>query len=189
MEGTGLLEIHKRAASEYDLGERNPQGASFLEAERVFLALTDRHSIGASQRALNWTSKLYRYELFAAESGRTPREHTRNRAMLPAEERRLGEWAGYQRRMQDRLTRFQLIRLDLSSAFEWDPNDSKWQVRLGEYRAHLEATGHQPILRSENPNEFRLARWVARQLSSLRLGTLPAVRVIQFESLITRTKP
>ncbi|TQO18860.1 hypothetical protein FB472_0387 [Rhodoglobus vestalii] len=189
MESTGLLEIHKRAASEYDLGERDPQGASFLEAERVFLALSDRPSIGASQRALNWTSKLYRYELFAAESGRTPREHTRNRATLPAEERRLGEWGGYQRRMQDRLTRFQWIRLDFSSAFEWDPNDSKWQVRLDEYRAHLESTGRQPFHNSGDPHEFRVARWVARQLYSMRSGTLPAERVIQFESLITITKP
>jgi hypothetical protein len=189
MDGIGHLDLHERAVSEYELGARDAQGTSFLEAERAFLAQSDRPSNGISKRAINWTNKLYRYELFATEFDRTPREHTRNRATLPPDERRLGEWAAYQRRTQDRLARFQWIRLDLSTAFEWDPNDSKWQVRLREYRAHLESTGRQPLHNTDDPTEFRLARWLARQLHLLRLASLHPDRAIQIESLIRITEP
>lgn len=184
MNGIGLLDLHERAVSEFELGGSDPTGTPFLEAERLFLARAARSSSTISKRAINWTSKLYRYELFTAENGRTPRENTRNRASLPADERRLGEWAGYQRRMQDRLNKFQWIRLDLSTAFEWEPHDTHWQVRSAEYRAHLDSTGRQPFFNSEDPREFRLARWVARQLYLLRSGNLGAERAIQFETLI-----
>jgi hypothetical protein len=172
--------------SEYELGESDPAGTPFLEAERLFLATTGQASSSVSKRALNWTSKLYRYELFTAENGHTPRENTRNRISLPPEERRLGEWAGYQRRMQDRLTRFQRIRLDISTAFEWEPHDSHWRARLAEYRAHLDCTGRQPYFNSQDPCEFRLARWVARQLHLMHSGTLRSERAIQFERQVAR---
>jgi hypothetical protein len=185
MNGIGLLDLHERAVSEYELGGPDATGTPFLEAERLFLARAGRSSSAISKRAFNWTSKLYRYELFTAENGRTPRENTRNRVSLPPGERRLGEWAGYQRRMQDRLSRFQWIRLDLSSAFEWDPLESQWQSRLEEYRSFVSAHGRQPFLNPEEPSEFRLARWVARQLDSLRIGSLPLDRAMRFEQLVS----
>tara|TARA_R110002051_G_scaffold325547_1_gene428757 strand:+ start:4370 stop:4939 length:570 start_codon:yes stop_codon:yes gene_type:complete len=184
----GLLDLHERAVFEYELGESDPTGMPFLEAERLFLATTGQASSGVSKRALNWTSKLYHYELFTAENGHTPRENTRNRISLPPEERRLGEWAGYQRRMQDRLTRFQRIRLDISTAFEWAPLDASWQARLAAYRTHVDATGRQPYFNSADPCEFRLATWAARQLHLMRSGSLPAERLMDFNSVMASTK-
>jgi hypothetical protein len=58
-----------------------------------------------------WVAALFAYEDFWRAHGRSPREKTRNASTLPAEERRMGEWARYQRRFDDHLCRYQLLRL------------------------------------------------------------------------------
>ena len=125
-----------------------------------------------SRRALAWAQRLCGYEDFCREAGRTPRENTRNRASLPAEERRLAEWARYQRRFDSHLSDFQRVRLDLSPAFEWDPVGSAWARRFSECRIQINELHRLPYLNSADRQEFGLARWLNRQLRRQLTGTL-----------------
>jgi hypothetical protein len=129
-----------------------------------------------SKRAVNWATALRRYEDFWTESGRSPRENTRNRSSLPDEERRMGEWARYQRRFEENLCRYQIVRLDVSPAFHWDPHDHVWQENLNACVRHFRFTGHLPYLDGSDLLEFALARWLGRQLRQLQMGTLERSR-------------
>ncbi|WBM79880.1 hypothetical protein KIV56_17190 [Cryobacterium breve] len=140
---------------------------------------------GGSKRADNWEAALHRYEEFARTHGHTPRENTRDRASLPGVERRLGEWARYQRRYADTLTSFQKIRLDVSPAFNWDPLDSVWQARLADCVRHVRDTGRLPYLNGADPAEFALARWLGRQLRQLQTGTLRTDRAVRLTELLS----
>ena len=124
------------------------------------------------RRALAWAQRLRSYEDFCREAERTPRENTRNRASLPAEERRLAEWARYQRRFESHLSDFQRVRLDLSPAFEWDPVGSAWARRFAECSIQINELHRLPYLNSADTQEFGLARWLNRQLRRQLTGTL-----------------
>jgi hypothetical protein len=165
---------------EADLDQRS---ARYAEADRL-AANGDLAGRGANKRASNWVTALTRYEGFWRESGRTPRENTRNRASLPAAERRLGEWSRYQRRFEDNLCRYQKIRLDISPAFSWDPLEHEWQLSLGKCIRHVQEMGRLPYLNAADPAEFALARWLGRQLRQLQAGTLPESRTAHLAALL-----
>ena len=131
---------------------------------------------GRARRAENWVAALYRYEAFWRTHAHAPRENTRDRKALPAGERRMGEWARYQRRLEDRLCLYQRIRLDLSPAFVWDPHEAAWQANWDACTRHFAVTGVLPRLNSNDQIEFALARWLARQLRHYQTGTLPKPR-------------
>jgi hypothetical protein len=142
-------------------------------------------STGArTKRAANWATALRRYEDFWTERGHSPREHTRNRATLPDEERRMGEWARYQRRFEENLCRYQIIRLDVSPAFKWDPHDHVWQENLNACIHHFRSTGRLPYLNGSDLLEFALARWLGRQLRQLQMGTLEQCRDVRLTALL-----
>jgi hypothetical protein len=125
-----------------------------------------------NRRALAWAKGLRAYEDFCREAQRTPRENTRNRQSLPAEERRLAEWARYQRRFESHLSDFQRVRLDVSPAFEWDPVGSAWARRFSECRIQINELHRLPYLNSADTQEFALARWLNRQLRRQLAGSL-----------------
>ncbi|WP_104126719.1 hypothetical protein [Cryobacterium sp. Y57] len=137
-----------------------------------------------TRRPVNWVSTLYGYEEFWRENGRSPRENTRNLATLPAEERRKGGWAGYQRKFEERLCRYQIIRLDLSPAFEWDPQENIWQKNFAAYVHHLQRTGNPPYLNGADSVEFALGRWFNRQLRQLQIDAQPKNRADQLAVLL-----
>jgi hypothetical protein len=134
----------------------------------------DRSSL--PKLALRWAMKLDRYEQFWRTHERAPREKTRARSTLSAVERRLGEWARYQRRFQDHLSVFQQIRLDISPAFSWEPVQAAWTRHLGACRAHYRATGRLPFLNGGDRAEKTLARWLNLQLRQLKNYTLLSER-------------
>ena len=136
-----------------------------------------------AKRAQNWAMALRRYEDFWAESGHAAREHTRNGATLPAAERRMGEWARYQRRFDENLCRYQVIRLDVSPAFIWDPHDHVWQQKLDACVDLARTSRRLPYLNGSDPLEFSLARWLGRQLRQLQMGTLEPVRAARLAVL------
>jgi len=136
-------------------------------------------------RQLRWILRLHTYEEFWAENGRSARENTRNRATLPADERRLGEWARYQRRFEAELSRYQRLRLDVSPAFDWDPQEASWQKNMNACLSFLDRTGSLPRLDSTNRRQFALARWLARQFRLVQTGALPAVRAEAIAILIS----
>jgi hypothetical protein len=138
----------------------------------------------SSKRALAWAQRLRSYEDFCQVARRTPRENTRNRASLPAEERRLAEWARYQRRFEGHLSNFQRVRLDLSPAFEWDPVGSAWARRFSECRMQINELHRLPYLNSADPQEFALARWLNRQLRRQLAGALSAHQSAALAELI-----
>ncbi|WBM79840.1 hypothetical protein KIV56_16980 [Cryobacterium breve] len=140
---------------------------------------------GSSKRADNWAAALHRYEEFARAHGHTPRENTRDRASLPGVERRLGEWARYQRRYADTLTGFQKIRLDVSPAFDWDPLDGLWEARIADCVRHVQDKGRLPYLNGTDRGEFALARWLGRQLRQLQMGTLRTDRAVRLTELLS----
>src|SRR5690606_11133766 len=94
----------------------------------------------------------------------------------PVGERRLGEWARYQRRFEADLTGYQRARLCVSPAFEWDPWEANWERQLDGCRQYFAREGRLPILTGTDPAEFRLARWLARALRQRQNGRLDSQR-------------
>ena len=112
-------------------------------------------------RAAKWVHTLHRYEDHWLHCGHAPRENTRARHTLTADERRLGEWGRYQRRFEDQLNAYQRARLDVSPAFEWDPLGRHWRERLAACARFVDHRGALPRLSAVDRDEFGLAR-VAR---------------------------
>ena len=134
--------------------------------------------------AKKWVVKLHRYEDFWRSEGRSPRENTRDLSTLPGTERRLAQWARYQRRFEENLCRYQEIRLDISPAFRWDPHEEAWQARLDACSDHRDTTGRLPYLNSSDPVEFSHARWLGRQLRQLQRGTQPSTRAVRLAAFL-----
>lgn len=154
----------------------------YCEAE---LAISLRYlSEHLAVRPTNWVGALHRYEQFWRDHGRTARENTRDRVHLPAEERRLGEWARYQRRFEANLTAYQRIRLTISPAFEWDPHDAAWNQQLNACHDHVARCARLPYLNTVDRSEFALARWLNRQLTQIRSGSLPLHRLRALDELL-----
>lgn len=171
-----IRRAHLAAIAAHNVLGDDDDSLIFLEAERQALGLPPVSDIQAGNRARNWVRKLHRYEDFAHRHGRTPRENTRNRSALPTPERHLGEWARYQRRHEERLTRSQRVRLDVSPAFTWDPHEAAWGASFDRCLRHVTSTGRLPTLTAADPVEFAAARWLSRQLRQLQAGTLPPER-------------
>jgi hypothetical protein len=163
----------------------DPRSTQYAAAEKQALVGDRASGAGGNKRAANWISALHRYEGFWNAHARAPRENTRNRATLPGSERRMGEWARYQRRFEDDLCRYQKIRLDVSPAFSWDPLERDWQKHLDECRSHWVENGRLPLLIASEPAEFIQARWLGRQLRQLQAGTLPESRAARLSKLLT----
>ena len=141
------------------------------------------------RRADNWVNSLHRHEQFWRDHERSPREKTRNLATLPDEERRLGEWGRYQRRTKKLLAQYQLIRLDVSPSFFWDPQESAWIANFDACARHKRMNGSLPRLNSTDRDEFVLARWLGRQLRQLQSGTMPEGRATLLRSLLDEDAP
>jgi hypothetical protein len=136
------------------------------------------------RRSANWIAAIRRYEAFGEQHDRSPRENTRRRETLPAFERRLAEWARYQRRFEGGLCRYQETRLDISPWFLWDPQDAQWQVQLDACMRWTVKHGQLPRLNAADRNEFLLARWINRQLRQMKTAGLIAGRLQRFERLL-----
>lgn len=166
------------------------RSASYNAAEKQATTTMPANLIETSEsteiprRPSNWILALLEYEGFWRTHLRAPRENTRNRATLPPAERRMGEWARYQRRFQARLCAYQCVRLDISPAFEWNPQDAAWRQNLAASAKRIVATGKVPHHDSSDPTEFVLARWLGRQLRQRQSGTLLPDRASQLESLL-----
>lgn len=163
------------------IADTDPRSARYESAEK-HISRCSAGSVPARQH--RWITQLHVYEQFWSENGRTARENTRDRSSLPAEERRLGEWARYQRRKRADLCIYQTIRLDVSPAFEWDPQTAAWNSNYSACRRHLVATGALPILDATDPDQFALARWLGRQLDLRRRHLLPPPRAAHVDSLM-----
>src|SRR5690554_6361532 len=93
-------EAHERFHAQNPSDERSEL---YLRADQ-YLSGSDSAPVAAlSKSAGRWVRTLHRYEDFWQEHGRCPRENTRDRASLSGSERRLGEWARYQRRFDHAL--------------------------------------------------------------------------------------
>lgn len=162
-------------------GDIDSRSSDYYSAE-----LEAAHATGLPclARASKWIRRLHEFELFWASSGRHPRENTRDRSVIPVAERRMGEWARYQRRFEPDLCAFQRARLDLSAAFEWDPLDAAWESNLRVCGTYLTELGRLPILTTANRDEFRAARWLGRQLDARRAGRLVQDRAGSIDQLL-----
>ena len=96
----------------------------------------------------------------------------------------MGEWARYQRRFDEKLCRYQVIRLDVSPAFVWDPQEHLWQQNFAACVAHFRMTGRMPFLNGSDQSEFACARWLGRQLRQMQTGSLQASRATQIAELL-----
>jgi hypothetical protein len=141
---------------------------------------------GPTSRAMNWAQALEAYEMFwrTSRPRRAPRENSRNRSSLSRAEGKLGEWARYQRRFQDRLSEFQTIRLTVSPAFQGDPVEAAWMTHLEQCRLHYVTRRRLPLLNGDNAEEFALARWLNRQLRQMQMGTQPPTRAALLAELL-----
>lgn len=179
-------ELYSHASKSWRNEDETDQRSSIYEvAEREVLSAPKKSH---STRATNWIQALHRYEQFWCAHGHAPRENTRNRENLPASERRLGEWARYQRRFQETLCRYQEIRLDVSPAFDWDPHEAAWERTLLACQDHLARTGNLPVLASGDPRQFALARWLNRQLRLRQEERLSALKWQQVADLLEQAK-
>lgn len=180
------MPLWRRAEQRWVQAGAEPAGSrSHLDAERHItgeLRPDDPPTFG--KRATNWVRTLLRFEDFTALEGRTPRENTRLRGTIPAPERRLGEWARYQRRFEDGLTAYQRARLDVSPCFEWDIGESAWKSRSDACVRFRLQHGRLPVLTNRDGDEFALARWLGRQLRALQLGVLDPGRAPHIEKLL-----
>ena len=178
-------ELHARALAawrSHDPGDTAAARYANTEA-RMLTGQPAQH-----KRAERWVTALHRYEQFWRSGGRRPRENTRAQATLPATERRMGEWARYQRRFENKLNAHQRARLDVSPAFTWHPWGTTWQANLAACLDFIERTGRPPRLSHSDDHEFALARWLGRQLHRLQRGQLPSDRVAALNALLHRMR-
>jgi len=178
-------QLHARALAVWEPHDPDDTvAARYASAEASMLA--GRHT--GHRRAERWVTALHRYEHFWRSSGHRPRENTRARSTLPAAERRMGEWARYQRRFENKLNSYQHARLDVSPAFTWHPWGTTWQANLTACLDFLERAGRPPRLNHRDDHEFALARWLGRQLHRLQQGQLPADRARALDALLHRMR-
>jgi hypothetical protein len=169
-------QLHQRAMKVWPAGLEWDARSSLLRSiEAELVAGVSELRPKEERRAANWISALHRHEQFWRDRERSPREKTRNLATLPDGERWLGEWGRYQRRTK-LLVRYQMIRLDVSPSFSWDPQESAWIANYDACARHRRMNGSLPRLTSADRDEFVLARWLGRQLGQLRAGTASADR-------------
>lgn len=181
--------LHLSAVDRWEqLDDRDPRSRDYVTADALIANGGTTGRAGASKLADKWVRLLSRYEAFWREFLVPPRENTRERATLPPAERRLGEWARYQRRFEDGLTLFQKVRLDVSPAFSWDPWGARWAENFARCEAFFDSHDTLPRLTNGNPDEFALARWLNRQLYLLKTGALVGARAERVKALLARQR-
>lgn len=180
---TSPTSLHIRAIKLWPTGQPwDPSSVQFRDSEAAVLDPGNPRAV--STRSIKWIANLHRHEQFWRGHGRSPRERTRDLSTLPAFERRLGEWARYQRRTEERLCAFQVIRLDVSPSFRWDPQETRWTHSWEACARHLRKTGSLPRLNSVDAAEFALARWLGRQLRLRRIGMLLPERADRLDRMV-----
>ena len=163
--------------------DRSIESQRYIDAERRLVGDLEP-SRTEDRRPMNWVSNLHRFEAFTRAEGRTPRENSRIRGSIPGPERRLGEWARYQRRFEDGLCAYQRARLDVSPHFAWDIGDAVWKKRYDSCVTFRVLHARLPLLTNRDNDEFVLARWLGRQLKARQLGTLPPERSVRIDRLL-----
>lgn len=181
------LEIHQLARQLWTIATADPDADLFARVDNSYAA-GEPVPDSAPRRTVNWVIALHRYEQFWRDTGSTPRENTRDRSALPAFERRMGEWARYQRRFEDTRNGFQRARLDVSPAFQWDPLEHQWSALLEATIKHVVRTGRLPYLNGQDRSEFILARWLGRQLRLRKAGLLPSDRSTRLDEVIALSR-
>ena len=177
------IALHVRALALWQFEETIDGSLEYLKAEKALLAI-ETLVVPFGKRPRNWVLALQRHESFWRTKGRHPRENTRNRDTLPKPESRLGGWGRYQRRFEENLSRYQIIRLDVSPSFRWDPHEEAWQKNLDACISHLMRTGRDPFHNSADLVELALARWLGRQMRQLQHGTQPPDRASRLEAFL-----
>lgn len=124
-----------------------------------------------SERVRNWIAKCVDLEHFALDTSRLPR-----REVADVRERRLFDWVQYQRRNVDRLTLYQVERLELLDEWTWSPLDERWLRNLEAYEDFCRTHGRIPRRRTSDQAEASLATWRDVQHARARKETLPAWR-------------
>ncbi|MBC7597308.1 MAG: helicase associated domain-containing protein [Kineosporiaceae bacterium] len=182
-------ELYRRAIASWPPAE-HWDNASLLvrRIEAHHLTGTAPPPIPGRRLATTWVRSLHRHEQFWRDHLQPPRERTRNLSTLPQSERLLGEWARRQRRTEHRLSRYQILRLEVSPSFAWDPRERAWINNYDACHRHLRKTGTLPYLAGASPEQFALARWLGRQLHALKDGTLPPDRAALLQGLITDSR-
>ena len=138
----------------------------------------------AALRPARWIDTLHSYETFSQSHGRTPREKPIGQSECLQAERRLAEWARYQRRFEENLNNFQVARLDTSPGFEWDLREHSWGSMLQRCVVFSQDHGRLPHLNISSRAEYVLARWLRRQLHRQRAGVAEPSRTAKIEALL-----
>jgi hypothetical protein len=163
--------------------DRSIESQRYIDAERRLVGDLE-HSTTEDRRPMNWVATLHRFEAFTRAEGRTPRENSRVRGSIPGLERRLGEWARYQRRFEDGLCAYQRARLDVSPHFVWDIGDAAWKKRYDSCVTFRVLHARLPLLTNRDDYEFALARWLGRQLKARQRDTLSPERSARIDRLL-----
>ena len=142
-----------------------------------------------SARPSRWVEVLLASEAHVRETGRKPRENTRNIASLPASEQRLAEWARRQREQWERLTPYQQARLEVSPAFSLDRQQERWDAQVRAcFQFVARHNGRLPALSRVNPVEYGLARWWRLQVTLMSASRLPHRRAASIEELLATAR-
>ncbi|MBC7596681.1 MAG: helicase associated domain-containing protein [Kineosporiaceae bacterium] len=178
-------ELYRAAKALWPPAERWDEASLLIRRiEAQHLTGTTPPPLRGQRRPTNWVRTLHEHEQFWRDHLHAPRERTRNMATLPQTERLLGEWARYQRRTEPLLARYQVLRLDVSPSFAWDPQQRAWISNFDACHRYLRKTGTLPYLNSAAPEQFALARWLGRQLRHQQAGTLAPDRAALLQSFL-----
>ena len=163
-----------------DVGRRRDADEEVsLQYFSVDLALrSGQQVLEPSRRVRNWVTSLLQLERFTFDEGRLPRENNRlDRGQITGEERRLTEWARYQRRTATQIQHcaYQTRRLETVPGFRWNPLSDQWRQNFDEYFRFVTRYGA-PAYRSKNAEQHKLASWASRQRRAHALGVLPLDR-------------
>jgi hypothetical protein len=183
------IDLYRSATEQWKRAEETSARSLAMNlAEFSAVQLNEETSVPTSRLATKWVRALLYYEQFWRVNGRAPRENSRSRDSVPVDERRRGEWARYQRRFVESLSPYQQVRLDVSPAFEWDPLDAQWRNQLNACVLFVIGQNRLPTLNSRDPEEFRAARWLARQLRASHRRTLAPDRAAALTDLLRRAQ-
>lgn len=142
-----------------------------LARSMCFVRLAENQQQTRRRNESNWLTKMESVELFTDRRRRLPR-HTLWSEPSLANEGRLADWLDTQRDNRHRLCDYQQRRLEALPEFIWDPREERWQERLRECQQFLLDRGRPPRIRSYDPAERSLARWIYDQRARHRARRL-----------------
>ncbi|TSD11618.1 helicase associated domain-containing protein [Curtobacterium sp. KBS0715] len=131
----------------------------------------------AEPHVRRWTTMIHELDGFTTSHGRLPLASAERPRPRTAEQRLVDQLA-YQRRPSTRaaMVEYQRARLEALPRFEWEPQNERWDAWLQQHQAFWEREQRAPRRRATDPAEASIARWVAHQRASDRVGTLPPDR-------------